>query len=222
MRKRLCLTMSFVLLLSILLPCFCGVITVEAAAAGFEDSEPLVSDQESPLPAPDGTRAESYLTDLGLEGYVGENLDGNIKNWQTVALDNNPNIIAQIKAAKSGLVPLSTIISDAGAVVSKGIYSIIAAPSGGYTGNSLCWKLLSTAPGHHRRDLHPSACRRQDIRRGSRRSRLQVRPGGAEIPGAMSASTGRRRHRSFAGCRRGGAGFRPPDSGGHPLRHPDL
>lgn len=49
------------------------------------------------------------MTGYGLGGYVGENLTNNIRNWQTIALQNNPNIVALIKEAGQNMAPLSAV-----------------------------------------------------------------------------------------------------------------
>lgn len=57
------------------------------------------------------TRAlESDIKNMGLGGYVGENLTGNIKNWQTNAYKDNPNIVEQIAQSKDGKLNLDTLL----------------------------------------------------------------------------------------------------------------
>ena len=51
--------------------------------------------------APDGKSAESKITDMNLQGYVGKKLDGNIEKWQIDAYRNNKNIVEQIRRANS-------------------------------------------------------------------------------------------------------------------------
>ncbi len=72
----------------------------------------------------------------GLDGYIGENIRNNIKNWQTVALENNPNIVDLIKQAGKGT--LSAVIKGS----LNGIkYSL--SEQGGYLKQSLAFTQVS-------------------------------------------------------------------------------
>lgn len=56
------------------------------------------------------TTLSSEITDMDLGGYVGENLKGNIQNWQLTAYENNPNIIEQIALGGKGRVSFSSVL----------------------------------------------------------------------------------------------------------------
>ena len=58
---------------------------------------------DTELPQPDGSRASSKVNDMALEGYVAQNIDANIANWQIDALEKNPAIIGLIHEANSGV-----------------------------------------------------------------------------------------------------------------------
>ncbi|HHV98905.1 MAG TPA: hypothetical protein GXX36_04935, partial [Clostridiaceae bacterium] len=92
------------------------------------------------LAVPDKGRAVSTLTDLGLEGYVGDRIKGNIENWQLNALEDNPNIIEQIK--KAGIATTTTVILDPFGNISSGVYSISVEEEGAYSGKALKWTNL--------------------------------------------------------------------------------
>ncbi|PWM98497.1 MAG: hypothetical protein DBX37_06675, partial [Massilioclostridium sp.] len=101
------------------------------------------------MPKPDTERAVSLLKDFGLEGYVGENIQGNIDQWQVNALKDNPNIIEQIESvtAGDGKIALSSILSDASGALGQGIYKLDINESKGYDGTqAVQWTSLKNTP----------------------------------------------------------------------------
>lgn len=90
------------------------------------------------LSLPETERARSLLTDLGLSGFVGENIEGNIQEWLTVALENNPNIIDEIVRAAQGYVPLSSVMVTG---LASGRYDLSIV--GGENAHQLKWTNLN-------------------------------------------------------------------------------
>ncbi len=58
------------------------------------------------------TALKSNITDMNLDGYVGENVKGNVKNWQIDAYSNNKNIVEQIAMASAGDFGLDTVLGQ--------------------------------------------------------------------------------------------------------------
>ena len=56
------------------------------------------------------TALESEIRGMELGGYVGENLEGNVTNWQIDAYRNNSNIVQQIALANSGKTSLDMLL----------------------------------------------------------------------------------------------------------------
>ena len=98
-------------------------------------------------------RAVSQITDMGLDGFVGERLQTNIALWMTQALSDNPNIIEQIRNANSGAVSLNSLISDANQMIGRGIYTLNTTLSHSYRGSALAWTLAATAEGYNDTDF---------------------------------------------------------------------
>lgn len=89
------------------------------------------------------TSLQSNVTDLGLEGYVGENVKGNVENWQISAYENNRGIVDRIALAGEGTVGLDSVLGQDWFGV-DGYYDIdIAATydelSEKYVGAALCY-----------------------------------------------------------------------------------
>ena len=62
--------------------------------------------------APQNGSAVSYISDMDLEGYVGDAIRGNIAEWQMEALEVNPNIVEEIFNASRRKVNFSSLIND--------------------------------------------------------------------------------------------------------------
>lgn len=79
----------------------------------------------------------SYITQMYLEGYVGDVLNQNREKWLLTALDKNPNIIEQILRANIQN-PVSKILTDTFKMTELGIFNYnIADPGHGYKEKSL-------------------------------------------------------------------------------------
>lgn len=92
LQRAICLLLSFLMIWS-----SSGILGYEVFADGENNNEGV-------------TALESYVKNLNLSGYVGENLLGNVKNWQIEAYDNNRGIIEQIALASSGNSSLDSIL----------------------------------------------------------------------------------------------------------------
>ncbi len=63
----------------------------------------LVTASPCPAEKPAGiSLPASTITDMHLEGYVNEKVDGLIQKWALTALDNNPNLIGAVALASTG------------------------------------------------------------------------------------------------------------------------
>lgn len=84
--------------------------------------------------APEGhTRAAHSVSAMELGGYVKKMIAGNIENWALSALEDNPNIVAQI-ARTGGKRTIGDILGDAFGQISDGILSVSAAEDHGWDG----------------------------------------------------------------------------------------
>ena len=76
--------------------------SLTVAVAVLDSADPEGTLTQCALPEPDGQRAVSSLTDMGLQGKVGERLNNNIAEWQEQALVRNPYIIGAIEEGVAG------------------------------------------------------------------------------------------------------------------------
>lgn len=58
------------------------------------------------------TALQSNVTDLGLEGYVGENVKGNVENWQIGAYEANKGIVDRIALSCQGEISLDSVLGQ--------------------------------------------------------------------------------------------------------------
>ena len=90
------------------------------------------------------TALQSNVTDLGLEGYVGENVKGNVENWQIGAYEANKGIVDRIALSCQGEISLDSVLGQDWFGV-DGYYDIDVAESYDelsekYVGAALCYK----------------------------------------------------------------------------------
>ena len=96
------------------------------------------------------TALKSDIQNMNLSGYVGENLIGNVKNWQIEAYHNNRGIIEQILFANSDTVSLDHVLgTDYFGVDSYYTIDIVQAEKG----NALSWTLKNRPGSFSDRDM---------------------------------------------------------------------
>lgn len=124
---------------------------------------------------------ESYIKNMNLAGYVGENLIGNVKNWQKDAYENNRGIIEQIALASLDTPSLGSVLGTDYFGV-DGYYDINIK---NHDGNKLGWTLKNMPGSFSDRDFKfandPSA-----LTDWSGSDTLWVYVDSSEIPSATS------------------------------------
>ncbi len=85
----------------------------------------------------DFSRAESHVSDMKLDGFLGELVDTNIEKWMLTALENNPNIIQAIKNANGGEFTLSSVMADVFGALNYYHVNINQSGEKGFSGNAL-------------------------------------------------------------------------------------
>ena len=76
--------------------------SLSVAVTVLDASDPQGTLISGELPEPNGQRATANLSNMNLQGKVGERLDWNITEWQEQALGRNPYIIGAIEDGVSG------------------------------------------------------------------------------------------------------------------------
>lgn len=67
---------------------------------------------------------ESYITNMDLSGYVGDEIDNNIKNWLLTVQDDYPEIIDYIKDTPvDGAIDVASVVWDTEAMQKNGVFS---------------------------------------------------------------------------------------------------
>ncbi len=92
----------------------------------------------------------SYIQNMNLAGYVGENLIGNVRNWQLEAYQNNRGIIEQIAIANAKTLALDHLLgTDYFGVDGYHTIDIVETDSG----KALGWTLKSVPGSYSDRDI---------------------------------------------------------------------
>lgn len=123
------------------------IVSIFGIAAFIPTSIPIVKNVKA-----EGTpmRLESNITNLNLEGYVGETIQNNIEEWQLHALADNPNIIEEIVNAAKKQVNFNSLISDPFGV--RNYYDItLDEENNGFSGKSIkyTYKTLASVFSDH-------------------------------------------------------------------------
>lgn len=107
------------------------------------------------LKEPDGKRADSFLSNLDLSGFVGDIVKDNINEWQIEALKRNPNIIEQIfnGGITNTSMTLASMRTDPFSMLAKGVFEAEISATGGIAGNALRWTLLGEESSYRDIDL---------------------------------------------------------------------